>query len=262
MELLVYYSMVPRQPHIDQWIKSVRTLRRFNSSLAIHLFIYDEVPGSVRVVAGECGVVVHECGLYAPAEGLWHCSVLRKFAHGNELPEGCRALYLDCDTWCYHDLGGLFDRYIEADIYAREEVLTRASPFGYDPTWIDEDRLAVIVKREALRSVPLLNTGVVLFNNGSVRGVAAIMGEAVRYTGWLLSGPSGSPLSGRSAWVADEVGWGLALGRTELSVGLFCRGDVIQGAECTHQRPPGVDPILAHYWSGHEQAFFADPAHV
>jgi lipopolysaccharide biosynthesis glycosyltransferase len=93
-------------------------------------------------------------------------SSLAKFRDLSLLPPAKSVLYLDCDTFLFDDVEKLFETYCSgADIYYREEVMTRRSHYGYFPAWIDEDQLAAIAEQNHVRLMIPCNTGVVLMHN-------------------------------------------------------------------------------------------------
>jgi hypothetical protein len=244
-------------------VKSIRSLRAHNSAIPVHLFYYDGLPGDVREEAIAQGVVTHDCGEYRSLFSnsstrrslLEDFPLLHKLRHGLVLPDASQILFVDCDTWFFDDPHELFRAYSTAHVYAREEVSTRQSHFGYDPSWIDEDRLAAIAAAEGLVSLPPLNTGVILMNRGVWREIAWRQDEFLDFVERLLDGRLDYPSSSR--WVAEELATGLVLGKVRgLSLDLFSRRHVVQGSECTDHQDPSSTPVLAHYWTANGAEFF------
>jgi hypothetical protein len=260
---LIYYSLVNRGTHSALWVKSIRSLRAHNPAIPVHLFFYDGLPGDVRQEAKAQSIVLHDCGEYrslfsgSPSRLslLGDYPVLHKLRHGLMLPDAHQILFVDCDTWFFDDPCQLFRAYTSAQVYAREEVLTRRSHFGYDPSWIDEDRLAAIAAAEGVVALPPLNTGVILMNRGVWREIAGRQEEFLDFALRLLDGSLDYPSSSR--WIAEELATCLVLGKIAgLSLDLMSRIHVIQGSECTQDRLPGITPVVAHYWSNNEAEFF------
>jgi hypothetical protein len=261
--MLVYYSLVYSQPHDLQWVKSVRSLRAHNATIPVHLFFYSGLPVHIVNEARVHNVVLHDCGEYGalfsrnPSRQLLLSDyrVLHKLRHGLALPEAQQVLFVDCDTWFFDDVEKLFQIYASAHVYAREEVSTRRSHFGYDSSWIDEDRLSALAAAEKLAFLPPINTGVILMNHGIWRTIADMQGEFLFLAERLLDGRLEYPSSSR--WIAEEVATWLLLGKIEgLSLNLLSRIHVIQGSECTQHRLAGITPVLAHYWTSNETEFF------
>src|SRR5262249_40427007 len=92
-----------------------------------------------------------------------------------------RVLGIDSDTFFFRDVGALFDRYADLDLYAREEPFARASPAGYRPEAVDEDALAALAAREGASLVAPFNIGVMLYNHGSFQKLAGRLGELLRF---------------------------------------------------------------------------------
>ena len=262
--MLIYYSLVYRQPHDLQWVKSVRSLRAHNDTIPVHLFFYNGLPAYVINEARAQNVVLHDCGDYralfpgTPARRLLlgDFPLLHKLRHGLALPDAQQVLFVDCDTWFFDDVRKLFQAYTSAHIYAREEVSTRRSHFGYDPSWIDEDRLSALAAAEKLAFLPPLNTGVILMNHCIWRRIAGMQELFLDYAERLLDGRLDYPSSSR--WVAEELATSLTLGKIAgLTLDLLSRQHVTQGSECTQHGLPGITPVVAHYWSTCETEFFS-----
>ena len=64
---LVYYSLAlqDRSPLENQWLQSIRGLRRYNREIAVHLVVYGGVPSRIRSEADRSEVVIHELADYA-----------------------------------------------------------------------------------------------------------------------------------------------------------------------------------------------------
>lgn len=100
-----------------------------------------------------------------------------------DVPAATRVLYLDCDTFFLGDVDALFERYAELDVYGRAEPGSRCSHFGNDPALVDEDALAELVSSEVSSEVLQegtgtalpFNNGVMLFNHGAWRALAAAL---------------------------------------------------------------------------------------
>jgi hypothetical protein len=208
---LVYYSVVhspsaPRSDLFDQLLGSVRSLRRYNRSVPVVVFVHGDAPAGLARALATHGVQLvaqepYEARLARLCPSGWpvlrHYPLLHKFLNFVEIASiGPRqALFLDCDTLFFADVDRLFDAYDGAHCYAREEPTCRRSHYGYDPSYLDEDALSRVAWSQGVRPPPPFNLGVVLFNHGIWDTLAALDQTVVSYAWrllvWLALHPSG-----------------------------------------------------------------------
>lgn len=264
MDRLVHYSLAlppgePRPDLIWQLGASLRTLRAHNADVAVALFVYGGMTAELAALCREHRVLVHDQGPYAqrlaalcPAgwRALAGYPLLHKFLNFRELAgTGARqVLFCDCDTVFFRDVEALFDRYGDADLVAREEVHSSRSLHGVDRTFIDEPLLARLAAAVGAAVVPPFNLGVVLFNHGVWRELAALDPLIVDYAWRFTEGAL--PFPSTNWWILDEVAMWLALGHAAgLRTADFLPGDVAQNGEFARSDPGAAGWILCHYYS-------------
>ncbi len=159
---------------------SLRTLRRHNTEVEALVCVFN---GDISELVKPYDVTALELGSYAQAIRK-HCEVgtpaLSRFpllpqwlALASLEPSNFASLlYVDCDTHFFGDVARLFERYAEADLYSREEILSRSSHFGYNPEYLDEEAFEAVANAENGHVIPPFNTGVVMFNHGAAQKLA------------------------------------------------------------------------------------------
>lgn len=184
----------------------------------------------------------------------------------------------------FSSASNLFDRYRDADLYAREEPFCRRSIHGYNPSCVDEDAIAELRVPEGLSAVPPFNTGVCLFTREMADAITMIvpryfdylfrfltrfhlhpLPEAATVTGStkmddrFLRPAAGQalPYPSKNRWIVDQVALWLALGRfTSLRYDDLAPTHVWQGAEFQQMSAARPFPILCHYFGGNTMQFF------
>src|SRR5689334_16463344 len=155
MRIVTYSLSITGPPQTtdyhDQLFNSVKSLRAYNRVVSIHVFLYGEHPHTFITGLEREGVTVHQMGSYEDAirrfkprafRTLVRYPVLHKWMNFHKLaPFGpSQVLQIDCDTYFFDDVEILFDCYSDCHYYGREEPSSRASHFGYDPHYLDEDK--------------------------------------------------------------------------------------------------------------------------
>ena len=280
MSNLVYYSLVSNPPHNEQWIQSVRSLRRYNPDIPIYLFYYDRLDPAVQQEAVRQRVTLRDQGSYAASfaeygnrrHAFQHYKTLHKFRYGWQLPRAEQVLYLDCDTFFFGDVENLFAKYRHGHFFAREEVMTRTSHYGYNRDWVDEEMLDRIAAEQGVQRVTPCNTGVCVMNYNIWVNLTDLYETFLDFTWRLLVGghdPLIAPhvteadritalsYPSSSLWISEEIAFWLTLGKIEgLLHGSLARSDVIQGGEMDDSWSDQM--LLAHYWSNGESKFFSE----
>lgn len=295
---LVYYSLAnaPDAGRETQWMQSIRSLRRYNRSIPVWLFLFNGATAELLREAERRDVHVHYLGDYSEffRETHGRGSVLalyptfHKFlvlAHA-PLADVAQMLYIDCDTFFFDNVDRLFDRYSAHTWYAREEPSSRRSYFAYDPSHIDEDLLDHIARSEGLRPVPPFNSGVCLLNHAIWQQLRRLPIPYLDLAWRLLCGRElgghnsalvhdpeiqqavltqitdvdrmyALPYPSLNTWIIEQIALWLTLGHLEdFSIGMFARSDVPQGGEFHDALRSRRRCILAHYFSGTENEFF------
>jgi len=295
---LVYYSLANTADAgwERQWIRSIRSLRRHNTTIPVWLLVFNGASPRLLEEARRQAVTVQYLGEYRDYLDRIHVrgSVLalyptfHKFLALRHVPvrHAAQILYVDCDTFFFDDVGRLFDAYTRADWYAREEPMSRRSRYGYNPSHVDEEMLAAIASREAIRAIAPFNSGVCVLNNQVWRRLDRIRVTLLDVAWRLLAGrellanqavahdPSIQraaldaaneldrarmlPYPSTNTWIIEQIALWLALGHLpRLSLGLLSPHCVAQGAEFREPAFANRPPIVAHYYSVLEDEFFS-----
>jgi len=268
------------------------TLRRFNRHQPVVLFMHGQVPEPVARLSRSLDIMVDEGPAYQDrlavscpvgAEALATYPTLHKFLNFAQIAgSGARqVLCCDCDTIFAGDVDDLFERYATAaDVVGREEMRSRRSPHGYDPSFIDEDAVAALGVATASTPLPPFNLGAVLLNDLDWSTVAAAQEQFIdlawRFVTWMAVHPvvAGSefvefdgvthalrdmtdrdverqlPYPSTNRWILDEVCLWLALGQIPgLSYTDFSPDDVAQNGEFARSHPDAPGWTMCHYFS-------------
>ncbi len=274
---------------------SVKSLRRFNTNVAVHVFLYDDHSPNFKLELEEHGVYVHQMGPYVDAisrlrprgfRSLAYYPVLHKWLNYSELEPlaPTQILQIDCDTFFSNDVDLLFDRYTELQFYAREEPYSRASHYGFDPTYLDEDALFELMRSENASKVGPYNIGVSVLNHGLwteittrldmfltyiFRFIAGMLdeGEMREKMGpdvlWLFTQDVAEvqevealPFPSSNPWIVEQAALWLTLGHIPgLTHGSFCREHVRQGGENAGHNN---NEVVYHYFGTDKEAFIVE----
>jgi hypothetical protein len=274
-----------------QWLQSIRSLRKYNQWISVHLMSYGDLPPIVVDEAARCSVKVHRLGSYEAylaqvhkrATALAKYPTLHKFLSLSHIPDEVKhVLYLDCDTFFFADVAEVFTRYTQYEFYAREEVRSRRSQISYDSSYFDEDSFARTVAALGLSSIGPFNSGVVLWNSQSWACVNSLRHQFLDYCWRLMVGRQlvdiprpdyempirravlplmdfadwerAIPFPSSNPWILEEVALWMTLGRTSLRQGYFDSESVSQSGEWASPTPRRV---LSHYFGAQEIPFFS-----
>jgi hypothetical protein len=293
----VYYSLAnaPDSPWELQWIQSIRSLRRYNLSIPVYLFLYNGASAELLEEASRRSVCIHYLGDYSAYLEHLHVrgSILALFPTFHKflslvhspLQNAAQIVYLDCDTFFFDDIERMMDRNASCDLCAREEPRSRRSHYGYDESHIDEALLSEIAQREGLRPILPFNSGVCILNNGIWHALESIRLLNLDLAWRLLTGcelgaknpysrdqkirssvlseltsydhKRAIPYPSSNAWIIEQIALWLALGRLpQFSFGLLSREDVLQGGEFRETQIPLTRSIVVHYFSNLQEEFF------
>jgi len=274
-------------------MESVRSLRAHNPRIPVTLFVFNGVSDEIRRAADHCRVMVLPLGSYRDWLQQYHphghalslYPTLHKFLVLSEADTSglSQALYVDCDTFFFHDPEVLFE---SGDFHwsAREAPTSRLCPHQYDPANINEEMIERIVAAEGLRWVHPFNAGVCLLNNGIWETFRQLR-ETFFDTVWrLLVGrhcwtlaeqqdyqirnavlglasrrdiQRALPYPSQNFWILEEIALWLTLGHVQnLAQGFLDRRKVAQGYECVNAVRTGLVPVLAHYFTSFQRDFF------
>jgi hypothetical protein len=293
---LIYYSLarLSSGDYDEQWVQSIRSLRKHNRHVRVCLFVFNGVSAQVQREAARCDVRLMPMGDYREWLQRHHPrgSILARYPALHKflvLPEidttgVSQALFVDCDTFFFHDPELLFDTPIPCHWSAREEPSSRLSHYGYDPSGINEELLAAIASAEGLHWVAPFNTGICLQNHGIWRTFGQLRSTFLDLIWRLLVGlhTSGEsdghdpdirnavldaatsydlaralPYPSNNSWILDQVAMWLTFGHLhDFVLHLLPQDRVSQGPEFFDAVREGHRPIVAHYFSGNQAEFF------
>jgi hypothetical protein len=293
----VYYSLANLGDgrYERQWLQSIRSLRRQNASVEVHLVLYGPVSNAIVRESERQRVALHCMGGYRErleeacpeyADALSGYPALHKMLSLRflSLRNTRQVLYLDCDTFLFGDVASIFANHQSRHFYAREEPWSRRSHCGYRPAYLDEDALARICAAERLQFIPPCNTGVMLFNLGLWAALAAASELSLTYCWRLLTticeddelardcSPDlrekvrqslirvpkrrALPYPSSNWWIVEEIATLLTLGGlNRLTHDVLLRADVAQNGEF-NDAYGSSPPTLVHYFSVLEDEFF------
>ena len=275
----------------DQLFNSVQSLRAYNTVVSIHVFLYGDNPHGFITRLEREGVTVHQMGPYEEAirrikprafRTLVRYPVLHKWMNFHRLSPlaPSQVLQIDCDTYFFDDVEILFDRYADRHYYGREEPSSRASHYGYNAEYLDEDKLFALAQHVGAAPVNPCNIGVSVLNHGVWNEVAKRTSLFLNYVfrfvaglarnpetrGWLwpelaevvmidlIEQPDVNdlPFPSTNVWILDQVALWLTLGHVPgLTHGHLSLDHVIQGSES------GETKVVHHYFGMDKAAFLS-----
>ncbi len=298
---LICYSLtlppdVDRPDLIWQLEASLESLRRVAPSQHARIFFYGSPPAAIENLARHANADLVRCPPYvdrlrslvpAAAPVLAAYPLLHKYLNFNAMadlaPE--QVLLADCDTLFFDDPARLFDRYLHADVVAREEPTTARSVVGHDPTYVDEPALQALGASLGLTTPPPFNIGVLLLNHAHWRTLAQLERQfvlyALRFLVWMADNPATGaaatfgesaaatmlrtshaalltpriraaalPYPSSNRWILDQVAlWFTIAHIPGCRYADFDVADVAQNGEIFAHRPRDAPWVVAHYFS-------------
>lgn len=280
-----------RTDYHEQLLSSVKSLRFYNRVVVIHVFLYGEHPHVFIAELEREGVTVHQMGSYEEAirrfrprafRSFVRYPVVHKWMNFRKLAafEPSQILLVDCDTYFFDDVEILFDRYADCHYYGREEPSSKASHFGYDPHYLDEEKLYALARREGATPMNPYNIGVSILNHGLWNEIAKrttmFFDYAFRFIGSMARNPetrgrlwpelaevvlidlleqpdvSELPFPSSNVWIIEQVALWLTLGHVPgLTHGHISREHVRQGDEVDESETK----VVHHYFGMDKTAF-------
>jgi hypothetical protein len=294
---IVTYSLSVAGPsqttdYHNQLINSVKSLRYYNRVVPVHVFLYGEHPRDFIAQLEDEAVTIYEMGSYAGAitrirprafRTLVRYPVLHKWMNFHKLAplHPSQVLQVDCDTFFFDDVEILFDCYSDCHYYGREEPQSKASHHGYNPRYLDEDKLIALARREGASPVNPYNIGVSLLNHGLwselAKRTAMFLGYVFRFVAGMGRNPqtrgklwpdlanvvmvdlfeqpdtNDLPFPSSNLWIMDQVALWLTMGHVPgLTHGCFSRDHILQGGE---HNESGETKVIHHYFGLDKNAF-------
>jgi len=298
---LICYSLtlppdVDRSDLIWQLEASLESLYRVAPSQRARIFFHGTPPSAIRRLTQHPQVDLVQCPTYldrlralvpAAASVLEAYPLLHKYLNFNGMADLApdQVLLADCDTLFFDDPARLFDRYLHADIVAREEPTTERSVVGHDPTYVDEPALRALGASLGLHTPPPFNIGVLLLNHGHWRTLAKLERQfvlyAFRFLVWMAEHPATGvaatfgeseaatmlrtthaalltsrvreaalPYPSSNRWILDQMAlWCTVAHIDGLRYVDFDIADVAQNGEVFAHRPRDAPWVVAHYFS-------------
>jgi len=207
-QMNVLYALTHDRGYCEQLLVSAASLRRHSPTIPVQAVLFGAPSRTFRRELADLDVAVTE----RPAvEDRW-----RYFVKWLALSEtaGQKLLFLDADTFISQPIELLFRTYADAHFNAREEWGNAREGRNFSPTecdWQAFDRIAGAAGSTC--TLPIYNTGVMLFNHGFHTEVAAHL-EWFDEIRALIDGPTAThPYPHSNRHILGEVVSTLVLGR-------------------------------------------------
>lgn len=296
---IVTYSLAVTGPpqtteYHEQLINSVKSLRTYNRVVPVHVFLYGEHPPVFMTALEHEGVTIHQMGAYEDAirrirprafRTLARYPLLHKWMNFHKLAplQPSQVLLVDCDTFFFDDVEILFTLYSDCHFYGREEPQSKACHYGYNPNYLDEDKLFALARCEGAVAVNPYNIGVSLLNHELwtemakrtemflsyvfrfVAGMARnpqtrerlwpVLAEVVMVDLFEQPDVEDLPYPSSNLWILDQVALWLTMGHVpHLTHGRLSREHVLQGHE---QNGSCETKVVHHYFGVDKRAFLS-----
>jgi hypothetical protein len=296
----VFYSLAfnGSEAPLLQLARSIESLRAFDRDLPVFVFVFGEPPTRFVEVLRQLNAQFRPLGDHRAYIARTEPDRAELFALDPKIHrwlvldepelEACeRILYIDSDTFFLSPPGKLFEQYHGAGLYAREEPFSRRSILGYKASYVDEEAIAELRRRDGLTEVPPFNTGVCLLTRQMADAITASVPRyfdyLFKFLSWFHHHPEPGavsaqamsaaqatharfldsaarealPYPSQNRWIVDQVALWLALGElTGLSFADFAPSDVRQGGEALQMSPATRRPLLCHYFGHNTGRFF------
>jgi hypothetical protein len=216
MRRVVYYAMTENDYLLRQLKESLGSLRRFNRTIPVFVFIFAKKSFSVPAWLKRYAVEVRH--LAPLAANIYPYLVKWIPLSGIEADQ---VLFLDADTYFYDDVEKLFDHYSLKDIYGRRAIGTTYGSQKVGSRKITSQLLVHTWKefhrRRQLTPRAILNAGVLIFNRRSHRKVTF---EVIRAAYAELHNGD-LPYPSQNTYNRGEIAAAVAFSSLGLSIGLL-----------------------------------------
>lgn len=209
----VYYAITGRSFLFEQVLNSIASLRSFNKTIDIHVFVYGNMKAPTKKIQNLFNVSVHRRA--AISKSLYPFFV--KWIPLKELDYE-RVLLLDADTFFYSDVERLFKKYYRQDIYARKALGCSIGKEKLEHLNVGQDIKPKIWKKyQTSKAFPIFNVGIVLFNHGAhkkinfqsfLKNYAVLKSGKLPYPSRNLHNPGEYALALTLAKLNKRITWG------------------------------------------------------
>jgi hypothetical protein len=208
----VFYAINDNPDYVFMVRKSVESLRRHNSKIRIRVYLYGALRTADRNWFKRNGVEVH---IKPPVDKPKLTSL--KWMAAFEMDADVAA-FIDADTLFQKDIEQLFRAYSKCDFYARVELATDARLRG--PSLVGTKIFRVALNRRTYSDLekeiqakrgPVFNTGIMIFNHGSIRKLAERQQDYLKLLDRLYSLYNGGKLVALGPHLFDELAGSLML---------------------------------------------------
>ncbi len=249
----VLYSITADILYIDQTLKSIESLRKYNKKILIRLYVFGRISGNVVKKFEQLDVVV----FVRPAIKASVYPFLVKWMVLAKIPES-RVIMLDSDTYFFGDIEKIFRKYKACKIAARlaPECQLGKNMMNGRKTFraILPRAIAQYHQVQKTRHFPILNIGVVLFNHDSHKLIK--YKKILEKYNWLMSGKL--PYPSINKFNRGEFAFALfAATISNFKLKALSEKDVPFFEEIADAQAKPRKPVLCHITYPFYQRFFA-----
>jgi hypothetical protein len=215
MNKAVYYTINNDSRYINYLKNSITSLRHFNKEIKVYVFVFSSGAEILADFFEKYKIQV----IYKGNVKNHQLTSLKWYALRDlETVTESRLLYLDVDTVCFNDIALLFEKYREADLYAREELGTEEKcPYVRGEltisTQLDHNIFKTLADRLNVRKNHVLNTGVIIFNNSSFKRIIPYLDFYQNLLDSFLKREI--PYPAFTYHITEEIAWAFTLGKTD-----------------------------------------------
>ena len=249
-DLVALYSITAHSRFYQQLLESVKSLRTYNQSLVVHVFIYGVCDFDLTPLR-DLGVRIHQRKEF---KGFYPYLVKWKALRSVRAQ---RVLLLDADTYFYSDPQTLVDRYQAKDIYGRIAIACRQRSYRMGHRLVRRHILPrELAKYHAFQGTdffPIFNAGVLLFNRGLHQRIH--FQAIVKAYNLLMSGRF--PYPSKNTYNRGELALSLVLAQLAPTAKEFSPSDAPYFTEWAQCGMPRIGSIL-HIFSENYAEFKRD----
>jgi adenine-specific DNA methylase len=212
----VYYAVNNDLRYLSYLNISIKSLRKYNKTIKIFLFIYGDISGLDLSFFNDNQVTL----IYKPVAEPEYLTSL-KWLSLNELKDigEERLLFVDADTFFSDDIQKLFDQCTQADFYAREEAGTEKNKIRHEIGRVNLEYVIIektyhfLLKAYKTREMPFFNTGVMLFNHNIFKQIPGYLSFYQSVMNNFIN--KKTPYPSKNTHMLEEVVTNFMLGKIE-----------------------------------------------